>query len=711
MKKILLLIFLMSIIALSAKNEIVVKQNVQSLFNHGDNEGKIFFVAFPYNDSKNHPTQNIAIYVTSRFDTEVTLYIKEINLKITKSVKKGEITEFSSAKGGMGWDSEIYEFEKVVGKGIRITSKDPVKVYALNSKSVSSEGYMAAPLRKWGTDYIHNGFYDFDEVREWGGGFVVLASEDYTEVNIKLVDGVNHSAGFGETTGGKQHGDSITITMNSGDVYAVQGTGTTRGIFDLSGSKITSNKPIALLSYHNRTMIPATVVTSGRDHIIEMIPPVDSWGTEYHSLELDRGKDKGDYFRVIAGEDDVTFDIVWYDKVTKEKISDIGPITLQEKGNWFEYNGEGVTMPHFQESIRGVAHFKADGPILVSQYAYSANYDGAGGNFDPFMIVLPAVGQYTKDCIFQTPQNYGNNEFRNNFVSIIAKGDPKDSVNNYSLLSSLELDGLKLIKQSPSFETDNIPNTDYYWVFVRDLNAGAHELKGDTEFGATIYGYASFDSYGWSVTHNVDDLVNTDTTSPRIETIADNYKYVFKVSDIPIDAGGLNGLQSKEYSVGLNLLPKLKSGSFNFTEPKLVDEFGDDIYSQGLMNQKEYYFSVEIIDKAQDATAILQILDKNYNETELSIEYGAITSIEDSDTRGVRILDPQPIAGNRLNIELTDYINRTITISDIEGNILRTVEANDSQISIDISDLSSGAYFINISDGKTQVTKKFMIER
>jgi hypothetical protein len=180
MKRIVLLLLLTSFITLSAKNEIVIKQNVQSLVQHGDNEGKIFFVAFPYNDYKQQPTQNLAIYVTSRFDTEVTVYNEELALNVTKSVKRGETTEFSSVKGGLSWDAEIYDFEEVIGKGVRIISKDPVKVYVLNSKNVTSEGYMAAPLRKWGTEYIHNSSYDFDEVREWGGGFVVLARDDAT---------------------------------------------------------------------------------------------------------------------------------------------------------------------------------------------------------------------------------------------------------------------------------------------------------------------------------------------------------------------------------------------------------------------------------------------------------------------------------------------------------------------------------------------------
>jgi len=716
MKNFLLLVTLFCFVTTQAKEDIVIKQNVQSLVQHGDNEGKDFFVAFPLNDYKDHNQQNIAIYVTSRFNTVATVTNKNLGLSVTKAVKPNEITEFSDIVGGLDWSAEIIEFESVLEKGINISSEDPVKVYVLNSKAVTSEGYMAAPVRKWGTDYIHNSFYDFKEQpdpRDWGGGFVVLASEDETEVTINLVDGANKTAGFGQTTFGRQHGDSIKVTLDRGEVYAVQGNGKTRGEFDLSGSQIISDKPIGLISYHNRTMIPAVVVQNGRDHLLEMIPPVSSWGTEYHSIELDRKKDKGDFYRVVAGEDNVIFNVTWYDKNNKDSIGHLGPITLQKKGDWFEYNNVGVLAPHDFESIRGVAHFESDKPMMVAQYSYSAEFDAANGNYDPFMIVLPAIDQYTKDCIFQTPNNYSNNEFRDNYVNLIAKGDPLDSANNYKLLSSVELDSQKVINNYPNFETNNIPNTSYYWITDSKLNAGSHRIIADTEFGATIYGFAGFDSYGWPVTHNVDDLVNTDTTSPGIIVIDDNDKYIFKVSDEAQIANGLNSTQSDENSVGLNSLPQLMSGSINFTEPKLVDENGNDLEMPEWLNQQEYYFSVEVADKSKDATAILKILDKNYNETEVTVNYEGIIStvINSIDDYNLVILNPQPITGRELNLGVNEHHGAVITISDIKGNVIQSLKADKKQVSIDLSGLTNGVYFINISDGKSYKTKKFMIER
>ncbi len=716
MKKLLLLLLLLSFVSLTAKNDIVIKQTVQSLVQHGDNEGKDFFVAFPLNDMKGANEQNLAIYITSRFDTEVTLTNESLGLNITQPVKAYEITAFSTARETLSWDSEIVEFENVIDKGINISSKDPIKVYAMNSKLNTSEGYMASPVRKWGNDYIHNCFYDFKEQpdpRDWGSGFVVLSSEDDTEVTIDLVDGANKKAGFGQTHYGRQHGDQIKITLDRGEVYTVQGNGKTRGEFDLSGSQISSDKPIGLISYHNRAMIPATVVTNGRDHLLEMIPPVSSWGTEYHSVEIDRKKNKGDFYRVVAGEDNVTFNVTWYDKNTKDSIGHLGPITLQEKGDWFEYNNVGAQAPHDYESIRGVAHFKSDKPIMVAQYSYSANFDGAAGNWDPFMIVLPSSDQYTKDCIFQTPSNYSGNEFRNNFVNLIALGDASDAANNANLLNSLMYDGSKIVDLYPNFLGNNIPGTDYYWLIIDIVEQGKHRINGDTEFGATIYGFASFDSYGWPVTHNTKDLVNTDTTSPGVVVMDDNDKYIFKVSDEAQIANGLNSTQSDEYSVGLNSLPQLMSGSINFTEPKLVDENGNDLAKPKWLNQQEYYFSVEVADKSKDAAAILKILDKNYNETEVEINYESnISSFVNSiDDNRIVILNPQPINGSELKLEMNEYNGAVITLSDIEGNVIQSLQADKKQVSFDVSNLTTGVYFINISDGKSIKTKKFLLER
>ncbi|MER3329839.1 MAG: hypothetical protein RIF34_09705, partial [Candidatus Kapaibacterium sp.] len=167
--------------------------------------------------------------------------------------------------------------------------------------------------------------------------------------------------------------------------------------------------------------------------------------------------------RIIAGEDNTTINAEWFVKNGTKQISAIGPIKLAKKGDWYEYNGGGANAPHELESIRGVSHFTADKPILVCQYSYSANYDGAS-TFDPFMIVLTSTQQFTKSAISTRPKNYGNNEFRNNYISILARGDTTDPVNNKKLLNSFTLNEVPIATYDTNFAAHRIPKTDYYWV-------------------------------------------------------------------------------------------------------------------------------------------------------------------------------------------------------------------------------------------------------
>jgi hypothetical protein len=657
-------VLLLGVVDTNAQDKGKVKDKmIHAMTQNQNSNGREFYVAFPYNDSKNHPTQNLAIYVTSSVDTKVTIQNEDIALNVTKNVKAFEITEFSSVKGGLGWDAEIYDFEKEIGKGLRITSPDPIAVYCMNSKSVSSEGYLAIPTNYWGKSYVHNSIYDFDEVREWAGGFCVIAQEDFTTVTIQLKDGANKARGFGETTKGSKHGDVLTAFLMEGEVYTVQGTGTTRGVFDLSGTLIDADKPIGLLSYHNRTMIPSTVVTSGRDHIIEMIPPIQAWGTEYATVEFDRKKDKGDYFRVVAGEDNVTFTIDWWTKDGTEKLSKIGPITLQEKGDWFEYNGSGATMPHNLESIRGMSYFKADGPILVCQYSYSANYDGAGGNYDPFMIVTTAVEQYTRETVFQTPQNYGQNEFRNNFFNIVAIGDPDDAANHQKIISSITIDGQRVVDKVPSFLGNRIPGTKLYWAFIDDLEAGSHHLKGETPFGGYIYGYASFDSYGWPAATSYSNLSEIDTLPPIVTFPPACFEWTINnVDDPEHERNGKEGDDPRQIDLGVRILPELLEGSFNFDDPVYVDDQGNPAEWNGIEPNYDFNYKIKVTDPYQNAKAILRVTDDAGNFTDTTIVYNVDQILSDPDpivygkvrVGTDRTLDVKISSGSEDPVEISD---------------------------------------------------------
>jgi len=624
MNKILILM-LMSFTLAFPKTDVEITENVKSSFRISGDEGKDFLVTFPLNGTPDNEKEGLSIYVISKVETFVTLYNEATQIYIGKVIEPGIVYEFSPRDDSYKWFFEVSNFENAVNAGIRVKSNDPVKVYVLSTKGLSSEGYMAIPVRKWGTEYVHNSYYDYNFNENYGGGFVVLANEDNTKVKIKLKDGANNEEGFGKTKGGKKHGDSISITLNRGQVYAIQGDGTTRGVFDLSGSSISANKPIGVISYHNRTMIPSEISSTYLHHLSEMIPPINAWGKEYFSIEYNRNEEKGDYYRVIAGEDNITFDVTSYDKITKEKLAEKKGIKLNKKGDWIEFFGKEEFADDADKILNGVLHFKSDRKVMVFQYTLSHSTYSPG--YWPYMTALPSLSQYTSTALYQIPIDHTEHIFGYGKVNIIAKGDSKDSTNNYKLLSSIMLDGEPLIYKEPNLLTNNIPNTDYFWTTYWNKNSRqnfgeTHLLEGETLFGANINGSINPESFSWPVTSNANDLSIVDTLSPKVEVIQDGPKFIFKVTDYKYKELDSSVTENVEYGLGMNSIAKLVSGATNLDRYLItVDSAGNEIDIPKGQTMKEYYFSVQIYDRFKSASAEIEIYDKNLNKTVVEINY------------------------------------------------------------------------------------------
>lgn len=519
-----------------------VKQKLSNaLLSGGNTLGRKFVIAFPMNEVPTHPTQALDVYIASSEEAIVRMYNDLTGFDQTILVKPGQIATLSSADGVLDWSFENRVNDEVVQRGFTIVSDKPVAMYVMNSKSVSTEGYLAIPVAAWGKEYRHLSYYDFDEAREWASGFIVIASEDKTVVDIEL-------QGRGEwiaAEGGKRLGDGFTITMDEGECYMLKGTGQTRGEFDMSGSLISADKPVGLISFHQRTMIPAQVVRNGRDHLSAMMPPTQSWGTKYTTVELDRGTDKGDFFRVMAKEDDTEVVVRWYDKQSKVQLGN-WDFVIDDAGDFQEYHpiaagscpGEGGNI---FESIRGVSVFKSikrvdgeevenkDKPIFVMQYSYSACWDDAGGNYDPFMFPVSTTQQFTKSTIFMTPSNKSGNDYTQNFLNLIIQGDPNDADRNVELLRSVKFDGTPIADIRPSLLGNEFEDG-LYWVTLRP-EIGPHTLEGDAEFGGYIYGFANFDSYGWPAATAYANLEVQDTLPPVLEIENECYTYNIRATE------------------------------------------------------------------------------------------------------------------------------------------------------------------------------------
>lgn len=584
----------------------------QMLFNSA--QGREFYIAIPPNEADGQPLGNtqersIDIYVTSSKNCNVTVEIPGLGYKLTKPVQAMKITTFNTFRNETSFQWEVRESEKVLDLGIHVYADQPISVYVMNTRMVTSDGFLAIPTSACGTDYIHLAYYDFFENITGGGerrgaGFIICATEDNTRVRIVL-KGVGGA--YAKTLGGRKIGDTWTISLNKGQVYCVMGDGNTRGQFDISGSRITSDKPIGLISFHKRTLLPSYDLWNGRDHMCEMIPPVTAWGKKYSTVEFKRN-DHGDFFRIIAAQDNTTFTVKWYSLTDGRLIGQAGPHKLNKSGDFMEFIEAYVerNKPNVIESIKGTSVWEADKPVLVMQYSYSAEWDNAA-EFDPFMVLVVPTEQFIPSTVFQTPE--GGAEFNTNWFNIVAVGDPNDP--NQELLKSIILDGKPVWSIVPQFLYNRIPTTDLYWAKI-PMTKGAHVIKGNTKFGGYIYGFSEYNSYGWPAAMAINKLDETDTLPPEYYITGECGDYQIRTTEFRTSKNPNDDPRQVDQGIADIFLLE---GSYN--------------YELDINNFKpfpvtyDHTFFLKVIDKTKDGKAVFQITDRAGNYSVDSVFYKA----------------------------------------------------------------------------------------
>lgn len=598
--------------ALFMNVRVVAQQNMPTadqMLNSGS-MGTEFWIAIPPNELNPFPVEALEVYIASAVDTQVEVFDAGQNRTNKLSVKAQQVRTLSDMRGETSWNWEVRESETVVRKGVRITSPTPITVFVLNSKSVTTDGYMALPVSAWDTEYIAASYYDFSEVKSWAGGFVVVAKEP-TTVNITLRG--SGSAGAGRTALGKRIGDKITVEMDSGDVYMVQGDGRTRGEFDLTGSIITSNKPIGLLGFHARTTMPNALVNgNGRNHLVEMLPPTSAWGKQYATVELARehrnNQGKGDMFRIVAKEDLTTWSVMYYDKTTKRELGKRGGL-LTRSGDFVDITQSAAPTA----LVHGCSVWSAEKPILVVQYSCSSSWDG-DTNLDPFMIALPSESQFVTNTLFQVPSL---SKFTKHRLHLIVSVDTTDAklIDN---LKSITIDNTPIWNhpqaQEPKLLANNMTKG-FYWTTIDIPNQPvAHTIQsnGAARFGGYAYGYGGFDAYGWSITGGtpVANVLTVDTLPPVLTiTSTACYSRSFTVREernIP-NPPRQTPQNGDQLETGLQSV-RLMGASVNLRLDKGADS--SDIYTNA---PKRLDFRVYAIDTTKPSKGTLLIRDWNNN--------------------------------------------------------------------------------------------------
>ncbi|MDF1613696.1 hypothetical protein [Desulfurivibrio dismutans] len=267
-----------------------------------------------------------------------------------------------------------------------------------------------------------------------GSQFAVIGVEDNTEVTIVPAASVP----------GRPAGEPFTITLNRLQTFRL------RGSADLTGTSIAASAPVAVMGGEECANVPRGVYAC--DHIVDMMPPLTAWGKSFLTYPL-ATRLRGDLFRVLASQDG-----------TEVRI-DGEPVATLNAGGYYD------------QILTAPARVEANAPMLLAQYSVGQSYDRVPS--DPFMMLVPPSEQFLDHYVFATPTSGFNN-----FVNIVI---PTPAV------ETLLLDGEPLDPElfhpigDSGFSGAQVP-----------LQAGSHAIAAGQPFGIYVYGFASYDSYGYA---------------------------------------------------------------------------------------------------------------------------------------------------------------------------------------------------------------------
>jgi hypothetical protein len=590
------------------------------------NAGTEFVIAIPPNEILPFPVEGLEIYVASEQDAAVEVYDYATDKTFRFTNKANQIRTMSD-RNVLDWSMEVREAEVPQRKGLRIKSDKPITVSVINSKVTTTDAYLAIPTSSWGTEYISVAYSDFREAKPWPGGFMIIAKEP-TQVDILLRGSGKNAA---TTSGGRKIGDRMTVFLDEGEVYMVHGDGQTRSSFDLSGSLITSDKPVGVIGFHMRTTMPNQLINgNGRNHLSEMLPPTSKWGRKYSTIELKRSRPlagRGDVFKVVAKDANTRWTLKYYDKSTGKLLGQNGGLLVNA--------GDFADISQAQQPTaltEGFSVWEADKPIFVMQYSCSSTWDG-DQVLDPFMFSVCPEEEFITSASFQTPTMA---QFTNHRLNLIVKTDTSDMAAMETNLKSLEIDGVPVWSdpraEQPSLLLTRMPNGLFWASIELGTSSQVHRITGNgkVSFAGYLYGQGAVDAYGMPLSTIAVNVVRTvDTMPPTMEVTA-----------IPGQCGAFRG-QAKEFRNipdPPNATPQsgdqIESGiasidsvagsrSFNYQLKLLTDSS-----FPAITTYKMFRYEWIVIDATKPARVIYAVSDFSGNATLDTLVYAPASTID-----------------------------------------------------------------------------------
>ncbi len=247
--------------------------------------------------------------------------------------------------------------------------------------------------------------------------------------------------------------DSSTITLNSMETYLIESNN------DLTGTRITSSKPLSVFSGSDCANVP---LTGGHcDHLVEQVPSTATWGSKCFIASLD-SRSTGERIRVLsAGAASVA--------VNCNTVVSVSEFQLQNGGSFRE----------FEIPINSFCSIESTYPVLVAQYAIGETND------DPFMMIIPPIEQFTNNYFVKAFPF-----FASNYVTVYVSSEFFQTAQ--IVLDDSIVTGWRNVVCSSGEVCGHISRM--------SVSIGAHSIRHQNSsavLGVSVYGFNARSSYGY----------------------------------------------------------------------------------------------------------------------------------------------------------------------------------------------------------------------
>jgi len=445
------------------------------------NQGTEFYLTFlpAYVQQNEADYDKLFLYITSHDETLVKVSIPskdyyEEQLTIPNDIIVFEFSPTLAQPYVKQWNEQPQN-DKVYEKiAIHITSDEPISIYALTRYKHTSDAYLALPVEILGEEYIVASYGTINNGRS-PSELAIIGTDDDTRVTFTL--GGNE---YTRTMSGLKPGERQTRNLNKGDVWLISGNG---DLSDLSGSIVSADKPVGVISGHYCAYVP--MGTPACDCLSSMELSTDDWSHEIIVPNIFKRK-KGSIIKVFAKEP--------HTKIFRDGVL-LG--TIRKAGG---VEGEGYF--HIRTNLGDSRPIIISGDKPISVTLFNTGQEDDKVQTDPFQMVLAPLALFQYNMLFATPGLRGVEGFSENYVALVFSSED-GLIPNHFYFGALYNNSFNWHQLNSLFDNTNIMyagelfGKQYYIKTIFLPDDGVYGIRAAEPFMSYSYGFSEFDSYGF----------------------------------------------------------------------------------------------------------------------------------------------------------------------------------------------------------------------